>query len=300
MQTLGRRYSSVSVYRYGLNGQEKDGEINPEGNITTALYWEYDSRIGRRWNTDPVLKVWESPYSCFSNNPILKSDPNGDTDSIPPKMKSAVAKIIARTSLVIGVNGIKTLNPVDHKGPTVITPLYGGVTPYGSTFAGGPDEPNSFIQLLYSLKNGNEVGLHWMKNKIEPFASGLKYEAPTTLDVIYGHKFKESNLNKSFKISGNGYAGAGVLLAAPFFASGNGRLVNPPPILARLGDDYRVVGLSAVVIARVDITYLNRISIFIAGTAHHMNIFAQKTTVGNEPVKLVGLVSAAAGVKIRL
>lgn len=80
----GRSYTaSSSKYRYGFNGQEKSTEI-AEG-LTTAMYWEYDSRIGRRWNIDPVLKVGESPYLCFSGNPILLSDPNGDVSGDPTK-----------------------------------------------------------------------------------------------------------------------------------------------------------------------------------------------------------------------
>ncbi|PUZ19064.1 hypothetical protein DCM91_20915 [Chitinophaga costaii] len=75
MQEPGRTFSSVG-YRYGFNGQEHDREINE--NITTALFWEYDSRIGRRWNIDPKQKDWESPYLCFGGNPILFSDLNGD------------------------------------------------------------------------------------------------------------------------------------------------------------------------------------------------------------------------------
>lgn len=63
-------------YRYGFNGQEKDVEVGSD--IYTAEYWEYDSRLGRRWNIDPVVHYWESPYSCFSNAPIWISDVNGD------------------------------------------------------------------------------------------------------------------------------------------------------------------------------------------------------------------------------
>ncbi len=37
----------------------------------------YDSRIGRRWERDPVVKVWESSYATFANNPILFADPLG-------------------------------------------------------------------------------------------------------------------------------------------------------------------------------------------------------------------------------
>jgi hypothetical protein len=63
-------------YRYTINGQEKEKDLNE--NITTAEYWEYDSRIGRRWNIDPKQKVDESPYLTFSGNPILNSDVDGD------------------------------------------------------------------------------------------------------------------------------------------------------------------------------------------------------------------------------
>jgi RHS repeat-associated protein len=74
----GRNYQSSTAYRYGMNGQEKDDEI--ASGIYTAEYWEYDSRLGRRWNVDPVRKPWISPYICFSDNPIIFVDPNGDDD----------------------------------------------------------------------------------------------------------------------------------------------------------------------------------------------------------------------------
>ena len=72
----GRNFSSEK-YRYSINGQEKTPEIF-EGS-TTALYWEYDSRTGRRWNVDPVTQESISSYSVFDLNPFLCSDPNGDT-----------------------------------------------------------------------------------------------------------------------------------------------------------------------------------------------------------------------------
>jgi hypothetical protein len=77
MDMPGRSYSqSNSNYRYGFNGQEKSDEI--AAGLTTAMFWEYDSRIGRRWNVDPKPTVAESPYLCFKGNPILLSDLNGD------------------------------------------------------------------------------------------------------------------------------------------------------------------------------------------------------------------------------
>lgn len=66
-------------YRYGFNGQEKSDEIKGSGNSYTAEFWEYDPRLGRRWNLDPKPTVGISQYSAFNNNPILFRDPNGDT-----------------------------------------------------------------------------------------------------------------------------------------------------------------------------------------------------------------------------
>ncbi len=66
-------------YRFGFNGMEKDPEVTgQEGSHYTAAFWEYDTRIGRRWNVDPVGKPWESSYLAFSGNPILLIDPMGD------------------------------------------------------------------------------------------------------------------------------------------------------------------------------------------------------------------------------
>jgi hypothetical protein len=63
-------------YRYGFNGQEKSDEIF-EGS-TTALFWQYDSRLGRRWNLDPKPTIGISDYSVNGNNPIIYIDPLGD------------------------------------------------------------------------------------------------------------------------------------------------------------------------------------------------------------------------------
>jgi hypothetical protein len=77
MQMAERTYASASAYRFGFDGQEADNEAHNDPNIYTADYWEYDSRLGRRWNRDPIVKPWESPYAAFSNNPIYYSDISG-------------------------------------------------------------------------------------------------------------------------------------------------------------------------------------------------------------------------------
>ena len=77
MTQPGRKYTQgTNTYRYSINGQEKD--IDLDENITTALYWEYDSRIGRRWNIDPKVRTEESTYLTFSDNPVLLRDIFGD------------------------------------------------------------------------------------------------------------------------------------------------------------------------------------------------------------------------------
>ena len=73
----GRNFNP-GEYRYGgAGGQEMDNEIAGIGNSYTAEFWQYDSRLGRRWNTDPVVKPWESSYAAFSNNPVFYNDPSG-------------------------------------------------------------------------------------------------------------------------------------------------------------------------------------------------------------------------------
>lgn len=73
----GRTYSIGSGYWYGFNGQEHSDDVT-KGNYT-AQFWEYDSRIGRRWNLDPKPLGGVSKYSVFGGNPIWYGDPRGDT-----------------------------------------------------------------------------------------------------------------------------------------------------------------------------------------------------------------------------
>lgn len=65
-------------YRYGFNGQQKDNEITGTGNSNTAMFWQYDTRLGRRWNLDPVDQIGISNYAVFGNSPIIITDPLGD------------------------------------------------------------------------------------------------------------------------------------------------------------------------------------------------------------------------------
>jgi hypothetical protein len=66
-----------------MNGQEKDDEL---AGTYSAEYWQYDARLGRRWNVDPVDYPWQSSYTPFNNNPIYFEDSDGD-EARPPKIK---------------------------------------------------------------------------------------------------------------------------------------------------------------------------------------------------------------------
>jgi hypothetical protein len=66
------------AYRFHFNGQEADNEVAGIGNSYTAEFWQYDSRLGRRWNRDPKSVSWESSYVVNGDNPNFFNDPKGD------------------------------------------------------------------------------------------------------------------------------------------------------------------------------------------------------------------------------
>jgi hypothetical protein len=68
----------VLVFIHRGSTQEKVDEISGAGNHNTALFWEYDTRLGRRWNVDPVDQMGMSNYACLGDNPIVMIDRIGD------------------------------------------------------------------------------------------------------------------------------------------------------------------------------------------------------------------------------
>ena len=82
-QSFTPQSTNIGGYRYFFNGQEGDNEVFGDGVSLTAEFWQYDSRLGRRWNIDPVFKEYESPYACFAGNPIWFADPNGEEPILP-------------------------------------------------------------------------------------------------------------------------------------------------------------------------------------------------------------------------
>lgn len=79
MGMVGRDASSDG-YKYGFNGMEKDDEVKGKGNSYTTFYRQLDPRVGRWLAIDPVTRHDINPYQSFSNSPITRVDPDGDTD----------------------------------------------------------------------------------------------------------------------------------------------------------------------------------------------------------------------------
>jgi RHS repeat-associated protein len=74
--------SQSDVYRYGFNGKESDSQIKGQGLSLDFGARFLDTRIGRWWKTDPAH--WKQPhqslYQSQRNNPIIYTDPNGETE----------------------------------------------------------------------------------------------------------------------------------------------------------------------------------------------------------------------------
>jgi hypothetical protein len=75
LEMVGRTYIS-HAYSFSFNTQMKSPEILP--GHTTAMYWEYDARIGRRWELDPKTFIGWSGYVCLGDSPIGFNDILGD------------------------------------------------------------------------------------------------------------------------------------------------------------------------------------------------------------------------------
>jgi len=92
---MPERSLSLSNYRFGFNAQEKTDEISGLGNHNTATFWEYDTRLGRRWNLDPKPNSSLSLYNCLGGNPIWFSDLLGDTTKAGNWMRANLPGIVA-------------------------------------------------------------------------------------------------------------------------------------------------------------------------------------------------------------
>jgi hypothetical protein len=88
MEERQYQQGGVAEYGFGFNTQLESPEIG-DGH-TTAMYWEYDARIGRRWELDPVFNSSWSGYCVMRDNPIFFIDKLGDTPSYKDGKCSAI------------------------------------------------------------------------------------------------------------------------------------------------------------------------------------------------------------------
>jgi RHS repeat-associated protein len=166
MDMPGRQYSSTNGYRYGFNGQMKSTEIDAGGDHYTAEFWEYDARIGRRWNCDPVFKEDESPYACLSNNPIFNIDPNGDSDST--YKTPGGGSITTETSTAQAFDGGKI-----KVGNTTVQPAKGTLRSFVATDEGFEGGSARYVA-TFDTKTGAFKGYGWDKDLTSTYDDYLK------------------------------------------------------------------------------------------------------------------------------
>jgi hypothetical protein len=75
----GRSAAFGGEYRFGFGGNEKDDEVKGEGNHLSFNDFGYDTRLVRRFKTDPYFFNYPSIsiYASFANNPIINIDTDG-------------------------------------------------------------------------------------------------------------------------------------------------------------------------------------------------------------------------------
>jgi RHS repeat-associated protein len=145
-----------------MNGQEKDDEI--ASGLYTAEYWEYDSRLSRRWNLDPVDQVSISNYATFRNDPIRYADPNG--------AEAEDKRLFDRKSgKQVGYE--KDLNGTDY-----ITDEYGHFTDDGKGFISEvtvkPQDRDAVAQNAQRIDN-SRASSRAMSHSMDQFSKGLLF-----------------------------------------------------------------------------------------------------------------------------
>jgi hypothetical protein len=123
-------------YLYGWNTQERTDEIAGAGNHYTAQFWEYDSRIGRRWELDPVPQIAISDYAVNRNNPIYYNDPDGDCPNCVTAAIGAGVGALIGGAIEIG-SQLYNNGSVTNWKAVGGSALQGGITGGAAGFTGG-------------------------------------------------------------------------------------------------------------------------------------------------------------------
>jgi hypothetical protein len=188
-----------------MNGQEKDDEVYGAGNLSSAQFWEYDTRLGKRWNTDPIVKPWESHYATFGNNPIYYSDPYGLDKGTATKAEKANGGSDSKGTTYSSDGNTRT------NGSTTQTLDKGCDCYINSTIAtaqttqpsSSPSENSSSADAMETLKQNTSVTITHLDDKKtimelpkEYQGWGDKYEVTVQASVQYGQQ-KMFNVNQS-------------------------------------------------------------------------------------------------------
>lgn len=152
-----RHYNSLQ-YQSAFNGQRKQDYLKNVGDHNTAEFWEYDTRLGKRWNIDPVDQISVSNYATFGNNPILWSDHLGNSPSTDVKANGD------GTYKVVGgkLNDDRSIYILDDNGNT--TGVLGrSVTPYSFYYS---DAPKGESVWRGTIDPSDKSGVEFLNNNI--------------------------------------------------------------------------------------------------------------------------------------
>jgi RHS repeat-associated protein len=140
-------------YRFGFNGMEKDNEVKGIGNSLDFGERIYDSRLGTWMSIDKMAGKHPgfTPYVFCRDNPIVKYDPNGNTDySATVQIKKNAKGEITKT---ITVNMVYAVLNVSS------TPIYNA-----NAVSGGDYKASAFTGSTSYKENGKTVNVNIQTN----------------------------------------------------------------------------------------------------------------------------------------
>jgi hypothetical protein len=260
----GRSWAAGTSYRYGFNGHEKSNEVSGEGNHTTALFGEYDTRTGRRWNPDPKPNPSFSLYSVFGNNPVWRSDFLLDT----PTVKEAA--FIA--DHVYGAQDSKLLNNwkrVDIKIP--------GVTYH--------DEKSGYDAGLYQRTIDGKSEYVFATQGTDPISwSDWKNNFQQPVGMSEQYKINAANANALQK-----HFGENTDLTFVGHSLGGGLAAESSMITNHPAITFNAAGLSPVTKAQISTSFKNFAKNMTSSVFRMIDAYVVKGEILNSTLKPIGL-----------
>ena len=177
------------------------------GNSYTAEFWQYDPRLGRRWNIDPKSNPSISSYAAFENNPIFYIDPKGDTVRVTDAFAANKSKMRAYDLWRKSKSGEKFLKDYDIGGKyeNVSVVFDVGSDYWGETIVYGVDGKGNKRRVIPMDVVENEKGEDGI---FEPNRNyGLKSGESLRIVLSFGLSYDDNeNDESSYGIVHNGLA----------------------------------------------------------------------------------------------